>query len=512
MTNITGTTRMAGESQSDNSEYVATIDLGSNSFHMLIAVEGEEGGIRIVDRVREMVRLGAGIQHDRTLSKESQQRALKCLGRFRERLSAIPPYRIRAVGTNTLRVARNSGEFLAKAERVLGHPISIISGHEEARLVYLGAAFGLAVSSRKRLVIDIGGGSTEIIAGQGYRPLRLDSLYIGCVSMTRRFFDDGEITKNRIESAGQFVRRELETIVNKYLQLGWDEVVGTSGTIRAVDKLSRDLGIKKDWISHAGIEAIRNWMLESRTSKALSLISEQRRPVFVGGFAILSELFGGFGITRIEVSDGALREGAAYDLIDRLHDEDARVTAVRELASFFGSDPSQAGRVGKLAESFLNQARQGWELQEDFDRKLIFWATQLHEIGVGISYSHHHLHGAYIIENSDLDGFSRQAQRMLALIVGNSRQKLRFNDIEWLPPKNALKIKRLTVILRLAITFFRGRSAVPPDETKLVAEGNSLTLIMDSQWSQSHPLTVFDLQTEKEYLAAAGFNLVLEYR
>ncbi len=503
---------MTSEAQSDNWDYVATIDLGSNSFHMLIAIEGEEGGIRIVDRVREMVRLGAGIQGDRTLSEESQQRALKCLGRFRERLSVIPPYRIRAVGTNTLRVARNSGEFLARAEEVLGHPISIISGREEARLVYLGAAFGLAVSKRKRLVIDIGGGSTEIIAGQGYRPLQLDSLYIGCVSMTRRFFEDGKITERRINSAAQFVRRELETIVSKYRQLGWDEVVGASGTIRAIDKLSRDLGIKKDWISHAGIEAIRNWMTKSQASKNLSLISEQRRPVFVGGFMILSELFREFGITRIEVSDGALREGVAYDLIDRLHDEDARVSAVRELAGFFGPDPNQAGRVGKLAELLLNQVRQSWELQEDIDHKLIFWAAQLHEIGIGISYAHHHLHGAYIIENSDLDGFSRQVQRMLALIVGNSRQKLRFNDIEWLPPKNALKIKRLTVILRLAITFFRGRSDVVPSKTTLEVRGNSLTLIMDSQWSKSHPLTVFDMQTERDYLAAAGFNLVLEYR
>jgi len=503
---------MNSEVQSGNRDYVATIDLGSNSFHMLIAVEGEEGGIRIVDRVREMIRLGAGLQSDRTLSEESQERAFRCLGRFRERLSAIPPHRVSTVGTNTLRVARNSREFLARAEEILGHPISVISGHEEARLVYLGAAFGLAVSNRKRLVIDIGGGSTEIIAGQGYRPLQLDSLYIGCVSMTRRFFDDGKITKDRMETAGQFVRRELETIVSKYRQLGWDEVVGTSGTIRAIDKLSRNLGIKKDWISHEGIDAIRNWMLQNQKSEALGLVSEQRRPVFVGGFTILSEFLAEFGITGIEVSDGALREGVAYDLIDRLHDEDARFSAVRELANFFGSDSHQAGRIGRLAQSLLNQVQQSWGLDEDIHHKLILWAAQLHEIGIGISYAHHHLHGAYIIENSDMDGFSRQAQRMLALIVGNSRQKLRFDDIDWLPLQSAEKIKRLTVILRLAITFFRGRSDVTLDETILQARDNSLTVIMNAQWSQSRPLTVYDLQTEKDYLAQAGFNLEFEYR
>ncbi|MCY4051880.1 MAG: Ppx/GppA phosphatase family protein [Gammaproteobacteria bacterium] len=503
---------MTIQARPEHWDYIATIDLGSNSFHMLIAVEGEEGGIRVVDRVREMIRLGAGLQDDRTLSEKSQQRALECLKRFRERLSAIPSHRVSVVGTNTLRVARNSREFLARAEEVLGYPISIISGHEEARMVYLGAAFGLAVSNQKRLVIDIGGGSTEIIAGQGYRPLQLDSLYIGCVSLTRRFFHDSRITEKRMNTASQYVRRELETIVNKYRQIGWDEVVGTSGTIRAIDKLSRSLGIKKDWISQDGIDAIRSWMLENQSSENLLLVSEQRRPVFIGGFIILSELLNEFGMDRIDVSDGALREGVAYDLIDRLHDEDARFSAVRELAKFFGSDVSQAERVGKLSGLLLDQVQKNWDLKEDIDHKLLFWAAQLHEIGIGISYSHHHVHGAYIIENSDLDGFSRQAQRMLALIVGNSRQKPRFNDIEWLGPQNSLKIKRLTVILRLAITFYRGRSDITLDEAKLQAFGNSLILILSSKWSHSHPLTVFDLQTEKDYLANAGFNITFEYR
>lgn len=503
---------MSSASQADNRNYIATIDLGSNSFHMLIALEGEEGGIRIIDRVREMIRLGAGLQDDRTLSQESQQRALECLGRFHERLSVIPAHRIRAVGTNTLRAAKNSREFLARAEKALGHPISIISGHEEARLVYLGAAFGLAVSDRNRLVIDIGGGSTEIIAGQGYRPLELDSLYIGCVSMTRQFFGDGVISNKRIESAGRFVRRELETIINKYRQLGWNEVVGTSGTIRAIDKLARDLGIKEDWISQRGIQTIRDWLLESGTSAALNLISEQRRPVFIGGFVILSELVREFGIARIEVSDGALREGVAYDLIDRLHDEDARFSGVRELSNFFGSDPHQARRVANLAALLLEQARQTWDLEEDICHKLIRWAAQLHEIGVGVAYAHHHLHGAYIIENSDIDGFSRQTQRMLALIVGNSRQKLRFDGIEWFSAQTAAKLKKLTVILRLAITFYRGRSDKDSAEIRLDVHDHVLTVIMNSKWSQSHPLTAFDLETEKHYLADAGFDLHIEYR
>ncbi|MXZ81559.1 MAG: HD domain-containing protein, partial [Gammaproteobacteria bacterium] len=260
------------------------------------------------------------------------------------------------------------------------------------------------------------------------------------------------------------------------------------------------------------IQAIEKWLLESACSEALERVSEQRRPVFVGGFVILSVLMDEFGIKRIETSDGALREGVAYDLIDRLHDEDARFAGVRELSNFFGSDSHQARRVGKLAVLLLKQVLGNWNLQESMHRKLVLWAAQLHEIGVGISYSHHHQHGAYIIENSDIDGFSRQAQRMLALIVGNSRQKLRFNEIEWLPPESAVSIKRLTVILRLAITFYRSRSDVDLDGIVLEAEDDDLRVVMDSDWAESHPLTIFDLETERNYLADAGFNLTLDYR
>ncbi len=502
------TADMTGREHSDDwQRYIAAVDLGSNSFHMVIARENEQGGIQIVDKVREMVRLGAGLQIDGNLSQASRSRAVSCLERFRQRLQSIPRHRIRAVGTNTFRAAKNSQHFQVQAEQALGHPISVISGHEEARLIYLGAAFDLFVTKRKRLVIDIGGGSTELIVGSGFTPLAMDSLYIGCVSLTRRFFENGKITTDRIARAKRMVQRELETIVRKYRKEGWDEVVGTSGTIKATDRISRQLGIKEDWISASGVDAIEEWILECGHSAGLSWVSEQRREVFVGGFMILATIFREFGCDRIEVSEGALREGVAYDLIDRLHDEDSRFNGVRNLASLFGPDERQAQRVQSLAVSFLEQVEDGWGLKRPIYRKLLIWGAQLHEIGIGISYSHHHLHGAYMIENSDMNGFSRQVQRILALLVKNSRQKLHLSEEEWMTPEWAMAAKKLTVLLRLAITMYRGRSDMDLDGINILIRENGLVLTINPDWKMAHPLTMFDLETERAYLKSVGLNM-----
>lgn len=488
-------------------QYVAAIDLGSNSFHMVVTLEGEQGGIRIVDKVREMVRLGAGLQADGTLSGEAQDRALACLVRFQQRLASIPHHRIRAVATNTFRAAKNSQEFLSRAELALGHPISIISGREEARLVYLGAAFDLVVSEKKRLVIDIGGGSTELIIGHGFQPVKLDSLYIGCVSMTRRFFDDGVISRKKIGKAKQLVLRELETVVQNYSRLGWDEVVGTSGTIKAIDNVSRSLGIKQDWISGPGLDAIENWLVECGSSVNLNHVSEQRRPVFVGGFVILSTIVEEFAVERIEISQGALREGVAYDLIDRLHDVDSRFAGVDALVNQFQPDQQQSDRIRRLAEKLFRQVKVDWGLDQPVHAKLLVWASQLHEIGVAISYAHQQLHSAYIVENTHIDGFSKQVQRILAFMLRNSRQKLSFAEAEWLDDEWSIAAIRLTILLRLAITFFRARIDFDTTEITLNADKNALLLCVSSDWAAQHPLTLYDLETEMEYLSTANFNL-----
>jgi len=488
-------------------KHVAAVDLGSNSFHMVIAEEGEHGNIQPIDRVKEMVRLGAGLDDYGYLSMDAQQVALDCLERFGQRLRSIPTLRTRAVGTNTLRAAKNSGEFLKRAESALGHPISIISGHEEARLVYLGAAFDLATSGNKRLVVDIGGGSTELIIGTGYTPVLMDSLYMGCVSVTRRFFPDGKINQGRFRNAENFVFRELETVTSSYRQFGWDEVVGTSGTIKAIDQLALDLGLNQDWISSESISEIKKWILDSGNSEYLDYVADQRRPVFVGGFIILGTIFKAFQIERMDTSEGALREGVAYDLIDRLHNEDSRFQGVKSLLAQFKTDHEQSERIENAVSLFMRQVEDKWKLTAEIDQKLLLWAAQLHEIGISISYSHYNMHSAYIIENSNIDGFSRQVQRVLALLVLNHRQKIDIEQIRSLSDGWRKKVKYLTVLLRLAVAFYRGRSDVDLTMIKLEPGKNKLDILIPHAWVESHPLTVFDLETEQGYLKSMNFDL-----
>ncbi|MCY3768825.1 MAG: exopolyphosphatase [Gammaproteobacteria bacterium] len=493
-------------------KYVAAVDLGSNSFHMVIAEEGEQGHTRLIDRVKEMVRLGAGLDENNQLSREAQDRALECLQRFRQRLQNIPMHRIRAVGTNTLRAAKNRNAFLREAEDSLGHPISIISGHEEARLVYLGAAFDLATSGKKRLVVDIGGGSTELIVGHGFKPMRMDSLHMGCVSISRRFFPDGHISGHRLLRASTFVLHELETVVALYQQLGWDEVVGTSGTIRAIDQLSISLGLKQDWISPDSLQETRTWLLEAGHWKNLDLITEQRRPVLVGGYVILAAIFDALQINRMEASEGALREGVAYELISRLHNEDSRFQGVSALLAQFRTDPVQSQRIEQLVLFFLGQVAEKWNLSSDLDRKLLVWAAQLHEVGITISYSHYNRHSAYIVENSDIDGFSRHVQRVLSLLVLNHRQKIDVGQMQRLPKGWRKKVIYLTVLLRLAITFYRGRTPIGLSHIQLRPKKRKLKLQLSEKWTREHPLTLFDLETEREYLRSVAIELSFETR
>ena len=487
--------------------YIAAIDLGSNSFHMVIVEEGPSGNLRIIDRVKEMVRLGAGLDENGFLRTEAEESALQCLLRFKQRLKDIPDHRIRAVGTNTLRAAKNGDLFQAKAESVLGHPISVISGHEEARLVYLGAAFDLASGGKQRLVIDIGGGSTELIIGKGDSPIHLDSLYMGCVSLTQQFFADGTITRDGMRRARQIVLREIEPIINVYRSLGWQQAVGTSGTIKAIDRVCNSLGMGQDWISWDGLVKVRKWLLKMATVENLEFVSEQRRPVFPGGFVILETIFEHLKIDRMDISTGALREGVAYDLSGRLHNEDSRFQGVKSMLNRFHTDAGQAKRVQQLALDFLDQVKSSWNLENPVDRKLIIWSSQLHEIGISVSYSQYHHHGAYIVEHSDIEGFSRQVQRVLGLLVHNHRQKITLNQIDLLPVNWSKRTLRLVILLRLAIAFLRGRSDLTDDRFNLFCRHQKIRIELSKKWVDDHPLTLFDLQTEREYLAAIDFDL-----
>ncbi len=486
---------------------LAALDLGSNSFHMIIAEQDATGGLNVIDRVKEMVRLNAGLDESGNLSEESQRNAIDCLQRFRQRLQDIPSRQVRAVGTNTFRAAHNSTEFIRRAEATLGHHISIISGHEEARLIYLGAAFSLETHGQRRLVIDIGGGSTELIIGSGHDAQIMDSLYMGCVSMTRKCFPEGMITAENLQRARAAAAQELEPVVGKYLGAAWEEVVGTSGSIRAVDNLSRSLGVRHDWVSPESFDCIEAWLLERGHANRLDLVPEQRRPVFAGGYAIISSIFRILKLERVDCASGALREGVLYDLNGRLRDLDSRDRGVMAMVARFNLDRTQAERVEKTCMFLLDPVRKSWNLEEIIWRKLLSWACMLHEIGTAIAFSQNHKHGGYIIENADINGFSRQQQRVLSLLVRSHRQKFPLALFDEVPDDTREQTIHAAMLLRLAMAFNRGRTHTVQPSIRLTAARHQLVLGLEKEWCDHHPLTMMDLETEVHYLAQVGFDL-----
>ena len=309
---------------------MAAVDLGSNSFHMVVA-RNQHGEPSIVDRLREMVRLASGLDEEGVLDDDSQERALACLRRFGQRLRDMQAHQVRVVGTNTLRRAQNSDAFLAKAEEALGHPVEVISGIEEARLIYLGVSHHTDSSDGANLVIDIGGGSTELIIGEGYEPQHLESLYVGCVGISRAHFADGKLSAKRFERARLAVRLELRPVAAAFRRRGWKRALGSSGTVRAARDVALALRLCDNGVSLAAVEGIIEELIKGKRIEELSLpgLSADRVPVFPGGMAILAEVMSALKVDALEISTGALREGLLYDMLGRLHDEDARERSIR---------------------------------------------------------------------------------------------------------------------------------------------------------------------------------------
>jgi len=415
-------------------ESVAAVDLGSNSFHMIVARTVDDQ-FQVVDRMREMVRLAAGLNKKNELSKEAIARAIACLQRFGERVAELPRGTVRVVGTNTLRMARNSEVFLEQAEAALGHGIDIISGYEEARIIYLGVSHGLDDDAEQRLVMDIGGGSTEFILGRRFEPLSMESLHMGCVSQSMRFFADGRITAKRMQAAEIAALQELESIQASYRKRGWQSAIGASGTILSIREIVSAQGWSDEGISAESLRSLRHALIKAGHVDNLKLqgLSDDRRPVFPGGVSILSAAFEGLGIERIRVSESALREGLLYDLIGRIHQEDVRERSVADLAKRYELDLEQGERVAEAAESIRQQVANAWGLESDDLRRLLRWAAQLHEIGLVISHSAHHKHGGYLLTHLDLPGFARGEQRRLAALVRGHRRKLPLAEFEKLP-------------------------------------------------------------------------------
>lgn len=496
----------AKRTDEDPTGVYAAVDLGSNSFHLMVA-RYAGGRVHLIDKVKERVALAAGLGADLRIDEAAQERGLACLALFAERLQAVPNARVRVVGTSTLRRAKNASEFIERAEATLGHPIEVIPGVEEARLVFVGAASVLP-SRGRRLLIDIGGGSTEVVLGEGRQAEHTDSLHMGCVNFTEGFFPDGKISADRFRAASFAARLELEPLSREIADEEWQEAVGTSGTIEAIANIAKAADWSGRRLSREGLFEVRDAMLEAKHVDDLDLpeLSDKRRPVLPGGVAILCAFFDVFALDEIRPCDGALRDGVVEELIGRDHVESVRRATLDRLADRYDIDTGHAEAVGETAVNLLHQVADDWDLPLPFSAEILQAAASVHEVGLSIRYGGYHKHGCYILDNSDMPGFSQDEQKLLARLVLCHRRKLRHESFDELHDPWPQRGVRLALLLRLAVRLHRRRAEVVPP-VKLTVKGQKMKLRLPEGFLEEHPLSRVDLDSEKKRVERAGYEL-----
>ncbi len=480
--------------------------MGSNSFRLQVGrIVGNQ--IYPLDGLKETVRLAAGLGPDKLLDAAAQERGLVALARFGERLRGFAPDVVRVVATNTLRVAKNAPLFLERAEAALGFPIEVIAGREEARLIYLGVAHTLPNPRLRHLVVDIGGGSTEFIIGRNIKPLHLESLYMGCVSYSLKYFPDGRIDKRAMKEAELAARRELQTIAHIYRAAGWDLAVGSSGTAKAICDLLELNGFASGNITRDGLERLRSRLIHTggATRADLAGMRPDRVPVIPGGVAIMSAVFKEFGLEEMTFSEGALRLGVLYDLLGRYHHDDLREATVSRFMQRYEVDRRQAARIATLALEFYQQLRPQDDVETSPAAQFLAWAARLHEVGISIAHSSYHKHSAYILANADMPGFSRRDQALLERLVLSHRGKLervqaltrqQQESPEWL----------LICCLRTAALLHRARDDTPMPEFRVRATAKGYDLHVDREWLAAAPLTAAVLSEEAQQWANVGIE------
>ncbi len=478
-----------------NGTLLAAVDLGSNSFRLEIG-RLDHDQIHRTEYLKETVRQGSGLDEARKLTPEAMQRGLDCLARFGERLAGFKRTQVRAVATQTLREARNREEFLRSAQQVLGFPIDVISGREEARLIYLGVAHLLPQSPERRLVVDIGGRSTELILGQQFQARVMESYRVGSVAWSMRYFPDGQFTERAFESAEIAAKAVLDEALSAYGRDTWDVAYGSSGTIGAVGDVLGAAGWDATKITREGLDWLLERLLAARSADRVRMdgLKDDRRPVLGGGLSVLRALFDLLGIDEMQTAQGALRHGALYDLLDREHGEtDIRSATVQRLATKFEADPAQSERVGRVARHLLRQLRTSDdpEVLARQQRKL-GWAAQLHEIGSLISHSDYHKHGAYVLDNADALGFAVPELHRLSLLVLGHRGKLRKLDADF---SDELFVHQL-LSLRLAVILCHARRDPDLKGLKLDATASQFTLCVAPAWRAAYPQSVHLLREE----------------
>ncbi len=480
-------------------ETLAAVDLGSNSFHLLVG-RIVDGQIYPLDTLREQVQLGAGLTEDKRLDRASQARALEVLAQFRERLRGLPRDAVRAVGTNALRVAKNAPAFLREARETLGFPIEVIAGREEARLIYLGVAHALPPAENRRLVVDIGGGSTEVIAGQGLKPRLMESLYMGCVSSSLRHFPDARIDKRSMKAAVLEARQELSAVSRNFLRYGWQEAVGSSGTARSIEAILVGNDLAAAGITREGLERLRELLIDVGRADPDRVpgLKPGRAAVLPGGFAILYAVFDELDIAQMTVSEAALRHGVLYDLLGRVEHHDMREATVAQFMRRYHVDAAQAARVRDLALRIYGQLRDARD--DDPDRLMLDWAARLSEVGLSIAHAQYHKHSSYVLSNADMPGFSRVEQQRLARIVLAHRGKLEkvrddgLDDGDW----------ALVFALRLASTLLRRRRRVRLPAFRVLEGDARFSLELPKSWLARNALTAAALEGEARQWETVG--------
>ena len=481
-----------------NGTLLAAVDLGSNSFRLEIG-RFDHGRIHRTEYHKETVRQGNGLDSERNLTQDAMQRGWDCLARFGERLAGFNKPQVRAVATQTLREARNRDEFLARADKILGFPIDVISGREEARLIYQGVAHLLPQSDEQRLVVDIGGRSTEMIVGQGLEPVTMESYRVGSVAWSMKYFPQGIFSPRAFEMAEIAAKAVLDEAVDSYRASTWDVAYGSSGTIGAVSDVLTAAGWPVGLVTREGLDWLLDRLLKAQTAERIKLdgMKDDRRAVIGGGVSVLRAIFELLGIEEMQAAQGALRHGVLYDLLDREQElTDLRSTTVQRLASKFDTDAAQAERVGRVSRHLFVMACSGPPTAEfeRFQRKLN-WAAQLHEIGSQISHSDYHKHGAYILDNIDAPGFALPELHRLSLLVLGHRGKLRklevnFEDREFI---------RQLLCLRLAVILCHARRDPDLDGLQLESgadPGRLFVLSCRQGWAERFPQSAYLIREE----------------
>ena len=493
---------------------LAAVDLGSNSFRLEIG-RFENGQIQRVDYLKETVRQGGDLDAERNLKPEAIERGLKCLARFGEVIKGFPKHHVRAVATQTLREAKNRDVFLRQAKKALGFDVEVISGVEEARLIYEGVSRLLPQSDERRLVIDVGGRSTEFILGHQLTAETTDSLRVGSVAWSLKYFADGQLSERNFERAEIAAESFLDAVADIYHSSHWDVAYGASGTVGAVAEVLSYAGFDEHYISREGLAWLRHQLIKAKTIDKLELagLKEDRKAVIAGGLSILIGIFDLLKLNMLVVAKGALRHGLLYDLIAEETDqaEDLCDTSIMHLLTRFGVNKQHASNVSKVALSFFDALLPTLNIPDDNPhglekhRQILGWAAQCHEIGAAISHSDSQRHGAYILDNTELMGFAQSELHTLSLLVLGHYGKLRKLEADF---EDDGFISQL-MSLRLGVIFCHSRNFPILKNIRFERSDRSFFLTLPSAWQKAFPQTCYLLEEEILAWQKTNWSLVV---